>query len=195
MTDLELWRQLKAGDRAALETIYRRHAALLLQYGRKFALSQPLVEDCIQDLFLKLWQKRKTLSKVTTVQTYLMVALRNCIYDFFRKKKSVYPLEGPEETEKSFSEPSIEDRWVKSERQAIQRKVAKEALNDLPERMRQAVYLRYFEGREYTEIAQIMNIRTQVAINMVYRAGKKLRAYSNRYSEWIFCCFISSFLL
>lgn len=181
--DRQLWAGLKKGKERALSELFRLHVEELFDYGYMLCRDRALVEDCIQDLFLKLWQNRRTLTEVTTVQSYLMVALRNRIHDNFRKKKKEYPLEDHREAEQNHIEPSTEDNWVKSEHQKLQREAVKEALNKLPERMRQAVYLRYFEGLEYADIAQIMNVRRQVAINMVYRAGKKLRAYSDHYSE------------
>jgi len=190
--DRQLWADLKKGKEKALSELFMLHLEELYEYGYMLCRDRALVEDCIQDLFLKLWQNRRTLTEVTTVQSYLIVALRNRIHDSFRKKKKEYSLEDHKEAEQNYIEASTEDHWVKLEHQKLQREAVKEVLNKLPERMRQAVYLRYFEGLEYADIAHIMKIRRQVAINMVYRAGKKLRAYSDHYSEWIFVFMVIS---
>ena len=77
--DLDIWRNLKRGDKRALESIYREHASALLKYGRKFVADGQLVEDCLQDLFIDIWQKRQNLSDTDSIKKYLLVSLRRLI--------------------------------------------------------------------------------------------------------------------
>lgn len=193
--DRQLWAALKKGKEEALSDLFLTYAESLYNYGYMLCRNRELVEDCLQDLFLELWKKRKNLADVQRVLPYLMIALRHRIQDACRKKKKTAPL--PVELhplEKLGATSSIEEEWVASERENQQEQLITQALAILPDRMRQAVYLRYFDGLEYADIAAIMNIRPQVAVNMVYRATKKLRAYSKDYSEWLFLCIFSHLL-
>ena len=52
---------IAGGRKAALEKLYRSHAPILLRYGSKFSADWQLVEDCLQDLFIDLWQRREQL--------------------------------------------------------------------------------------------------------------------------------------
>lgn len=193
--DLQLWAALKKGKEEALSDLFLAYAESLYNYGYMLCRNKELVEDCLQDLFLELWEKRKNLTDVQRVQPYLMVALRHRIQDACRKKKRTTPLTVESHPlEKLGATSSIQEEWVASERESQQEKLITQALAILPDRMRQAVYLRYFGGFEYADIADIMDIRPQVAVNMVYRATKKLRAYSKEYSEWIFLCILSHLL-
>jgi len=193
--DQEVWAALKQGNEKALSDLFLAYAESLYNYGYMLCRNKELVEDCLQDLFLELWKKRKKLADVRRVHPYLMIALRNRIQDAYRKRNKTVPLAVESHSlEKLGATSSIEEDWVESERASHQEKLLTQALAILPDRMRQAVYLRYFGGFEYAEIADIMNIRPQVAVNMVYRATKKLRAYSKDYSEWLFFCILSHLL-
>ncbi len=193
--DRQLWAALQKGKEEALSDLFLAYADSLYNYGYMLCRNKELVEDCLQDLFLELWKKRKNLSDVQRIQPYLMIALRHRIQDACRKKKKTAPLHvEPHTLEKFGATSSIEEDWVALERESQQDKLITQALAILPDRMRQAVYLRYFGGFEYADIADIMDIRPQVAVNMVYRATKKLRAYSKDYSEWIFLCILSQLL-
>ena len=56
--DQDLWQDLGAGDRNALDYIYYSQVPTLLSYGRHLTPDSTLVDDCIQDLFVDLWIKR-----------------------------------------------------------------------------------------------------------------------------------------
>lgn len=192
--DQRLWASLRKGREEALSELFTLYADDLYNYGYMLCRDKQLVEDCLQDLFLHLWGRRKTLSDVKKVQTYLMAALRNRIKDTFRKANIVNIAKDHLESEPSASDASREDLWVAADCQRLQSHFLQQALSTLPERMRQAIYLRYFHGFEYADIAEIMNIRPQVAVNMVYRATQKLRIFSEKYSEWIFLFIFISLL-
>ena len=181
----QLWASLKKGDEAALSGLFLLYVDELYEHGYMLCRNKELVEDCIQDLFFRLWKNRDILSDVKNVRAYLLSALRNRIHDSFRKMRDVYFLDEQQESETLPAEPSAEEDWITDESRSLQKEAAIRALHSLPERMRQAVQLRYFDGLEYEEIAHAMNISKQVAINMVYRATQKLRAHSESYSRWM----------
>lgn len=52
----------------------------LLTYGRRVGGDNEMVEDLIQDLFLKLYQKKITLEDNTRLRPFLFRALKNLIY-------------------------------------------------------------------------------------------------------------------
>lgn len=80
MDDMTLWSSLIEGNLRALEILYKRHYALLLNYGLKFCQDIELTKDCIQDVFVKL-HKSKELSQAVSPRAYLLRALRNTLYD------------------------------------------------------------------------------------------------------------------
>ena len=77
--DQQRWAALKAGQKTALAQIYEHEVDALYRYGRQFTTDAALVEDCIQEMFISLWQNRNTLGTTTAIRPYLLVALRRRI--------------------------------------------------------------------------------------------------------------------
>lgn len=189
----KLWAELKQGNEKALSELIMLFADSLYSYGYLLCRNRELVEDCIQDLFLHLWRKRETLVETRNVKTYMMAALRNRIKDSFRKTRGLYTIDFREDEMEKESSP--EQQWIEVEQQTLQTEMVKRSVDALPARMKQVIYLRYFAGFSYPDIAEIMEISQQVAINMVHRAIVKLRSTTNHYSAWIYLWLIGSCFL
>jgi len=172
-SSLDMWDALRKGDKSALESLYREHAQLLLRYGVKVCGDQTIVEDCIQELFIILWQKRENLGDTTSVKNYLLASLRRAIYKVHDKKViSIDPTERRKETEyeESFEQILVNQEWTDERKTKIQ-----EALKTISDRQREVIYLRFFENKDYEEICEIMDINYQSARNMLFKGLKSLR--------------------
>ena len=86
-SDEILWSLYLKGDKEALEQIYRRYYPLLLNYGCRLSANQDLVQDCIQNLFIKLMSKSRNLSDTPSVKGYLLKAFRNNLLDSLEKEE------------------------------------------------------------------------------------------------------------
>ncbi len=88
-SDLILWRQFQAGDGSALETLMTIYFRVLFNYGTKFSRNHEFVKDCIQDLFLHIWQSRQKLNPEVNVKAYLLASLRRQIYRGLKRKNNL----------------------------------------------------------------------------------------------------------
>ena len=55
--------------------LYDKHVDSLFSFGSKFTSDRELIKDCIQDVFVKLFNKKETLDKVCNIESYLYVSL------------------------------------------------------------------------------------------------------------------------
>lgn len=172
MEDQDLWQKLKEGDKFALESIYREHLNHLINYGRRFTAREDLVEDCIQELFVELWQKRQNLSNTDHIKPYLLVSIRRKIISKL-KKQAKHSTER-ESGEYFSAELSIENHLINKEVKKEKAEAIANAMKNLSERQQEIVYLKYFANLEYDEIADIMDLNYQSARNLLSRAIKKL---------------------
>lgn len=170
--DIAKWNAFKSGDRTAFEEIFREFHGSLLQYGSKICADQELLEDAVQDLFLEIWQSSSQ-APVLSVKAYLFKALK---YKLFRamkeaakKRKSLFQQSHPE-----FSFPH-DTFLIGREEEAIQSEKLQKALQKLPSRQREIVYLRIYQNLDYSGISEIMGINYQVARNLFYQSMKSLR--------------------
>ncbi len=152
----------------------------MYSYGFLLCQDKEKVEDCLQDLFFQLWQNHRKLPLVKNVKTYLMIALRNKIQSTFRSP-SLISIQDVENGELE-GDASFEQRWIDEELRNDKNDLLHRVLQTLPNKMKQAIYLRYFENLDYSDIARVMNIRRQVAINTVHRAITHLRQFSKHYA-------------
>jgi RNA polymerase sigma factor (sigma-70 family) len=171
MANPKTWQSFLEGDKEALSEIFQDTYDDLYRYGHKLTFNYDIVEDAIQDLFLKLWKNRLNLKPVDNIKPYLFKSLRNHIIDSFYLIKTV-PVNQDDLPAIVYShEDFIIDSQVTEE---IRNRVI-EALNQLPPKQREIIYLRYFEEIDFETIASIMDINVQSVRNTIHRGMVSMR--------------------
>ncbi|WP_236976119.1 RNA polymerase sigma factor [Membranihabitans maritimus] len=178
MRDIDLWKQLCAGDKNAMKKIYDNYAKVILQYGYKICKDRPVVEDALQEIFIHCWEKRKTLPEVFHIKSYMFTAIRRKIY---RKMNYRPEWKSLEENDSGFFDPgfNINNRFfhnTEGDKKLIDK--VRKTITQLSTRQKEIVYLMYFEGMDYEEIEQIMGIKYQSSRNLLSKALKNLRDLS-----------------
>ena len=159
------------------EILYTQYAKMLYQYGLKFTSKNDLIEDCIQELFIKILSQRKISYSTEGIKYYLMKSFRNNLIRSINQEKR-YSFEEKDDYffEISFS---IEHQLIESELEQKKAKLLTKALKKLSVRQKEAIYLRYTNELEYEEIAEIMKMSIEGSRNLIYRAIKSLRRELN----------------
>jgi RNA polymerase sigma factor (sigma-70 family) len=171
--DLLLWQQFRAGDAFAMGVLAKKFYSPLFHYGTKFTKEAVLIEDCIQEVFLRLWDRRESLGDTPSPKFYLFKALRHqLIKSQQRQHKKGEPLNW--ETEAS-SEENAEQQLIQQEQLDITYHNLQAFVADLPKRQQEALYLRYYENLSYEDIALIMGIHSQSVANLLQNSLKSLR--------------------
>ncbi|RZL16359.1 MAG: sigma-70 family RNA polymerase sigma factor [Hymenobacter sp.] len=162
-----LWRLFKRGDWEAYTKLYNQNSRLLLNYGHKFTRDRTLIEDAVHDLFIRLWTSRASLGTPLSVKNYLYKALRSILFRKLEARARFTEItdDDPLGFEVSFDEVVI----ATEEEQALQLKI-KAAIGTLPARQQEVVFLRFYEGFSYPEIADIMDITVASTYKLLYKA-------------------------
>lgn len=169
-----LWKNFLLGDKSALSEIFLTFHDDLYRFGLKLSGDQNMVQDCIQDLFLKLWKNRGNLKPVESIKPYLFRSLRNHITDSINLQKPKISMDQRFENPSEFTY-SHEDFLIAQQVSEETRLKVIEALNKLTMRQRETIYLRYFEDFDFETIAIIMDMNIQSVRNLLYRGMKVLR--------------------
>lgn len=176
MSDKLLWNQLKAGKRQAFESIYRNNFVHLYNYGKKLSRDESLIEDCIQDLFIELWERRERLGETDAIKPYLLVSVRRKIINAAKKLQKT--ISDQEPTDESFeAELSIDTLLIEGEEQQERSSQLKDALQQLSHRQREVIYLKYQQNMDYKDIAETMDINYQSVRNLASKAIRELSKY------------------
>lgn len=168
------WEAFLEGDKTALSAIYAHYLPVIYDYGMRLHQDSALVEDCIQDLFIKLWVNREHIGKVSRVKPYLMVALRGAIYNKLKPQKvrRIISMGELPDFKMMFSEESA--YLLKDARETRSRELIA-ALNQLSPRQKEIIYLRFYEELPYEDISAMMNISVKAAYKLSARALGALR--------------------
>ncbi|SEF70709.1 RNA polymerase sigma factor [Parabacteroides chinchillae] len=175
LADIELWNCFLSGDKKAMEYIYSLYYKPLLAYGMKLLPDYELVRDCVQDMFVKLYITRKNLSSTPHINSYLIRALRNRLYDEMSvhvDKMTIDDLPFDFAVEDFFL-----THFQESDDDLLQRKKLQIAIEKLSARQREIVYLRFIRELDYNEIGDFLGINYQSAKNLISRTLVKLRQY------------------
>lgn len=168
-----LWDRFRAGDKEAFGKIALHYYQLLHNYGLNLNNDEDFVSDCIQELFLELWERRAFLSPTDFVKTYLLRALRNKI---FKESIRLRRFKQPRDVRfANGADASIESQIVLNEEETAQIRQLSAVLETLTIRQQEIVYLRFYQGLEFDEIAGIMSLERQSVANLLHRTLKKLR--------------------
>ena len=155
--------RLMAGDDSAFEALYSGTVNALYGYGRTLESNEALLDDAIQETYIKIYRKLDTLKSAQAFLPWARTILRNEIFGQRRgvKETTVAPVtddeghemdlfDNIEETEESYL-PGFE-----MEAEAI-RDIVDDSLEDLSDVQRRTVVLYYYDECSVQDIAKIMD--------------------------------------
>jgi RNA polymerase sigma-70 factor (ECF subfamily) len=173
-TDSQIWEEYKAGDEKALVYIFKQHYQMLFKYGIKFCQNKDLTKDCIQDIFTDLWDKRKVISSVQHIKTYLFKYFRRYIFNKIQQEKKNSNIDDFDfsglKIESSFESVLINEQISSEMKERVIR-----AFQKLPKRQQELIYLRFYSDLTYEQIAEIMDLLYQSVRNLLHESLKMLR--------------------
>ena len=165
------WQRMREGDLNALAFFYNQYFSKLHAYGKRVSHSNDLAEDCIQDLFFKVWEKREKLPDVHTCQGYLFQAYRRLLSD--RLKESAKKNKLMIDTESSIL--SVQDMIIHDEIDAERIQKITRGIASLSKKQQEIIYLRFYQGLSYDEISNMLEINNQSIRNAVSTSLKFLK--------------------
>jgi RNA polymerase sigma factor (sigma-70 family) len=172
-TDEQLWQAVKAGREAAMNELFGRHYDTLYGYGHRLVREEALTKHGIQEMFVDFWHGRDCLADVRSVKPYLLICLRRRLIKASRARLRFslkFPREHPFEVTFSHEDFLIHEQHSVGQAQRLVR-----ALNQLPKRQREALYLKFFDDLPYEEMEPLLGIRYQSIRNLVHQAITFLR--------------------
>jgi len=171
----KLWTEVLQGKRQALASLFHLYHQALLTYGYRINSNEEFIEDCIQELFLTIWEKHDAISEAKSVKAYLFISMRRTIFKNLRKQKNQQHRNFKYAEEKVNQSISIEDLLIEIECQNEYQKKLEAAFNSLSKRGREVIYLKYYNGMSNSEIASLMNIQRQSVYNHVSEAISEMQ--------------------
>lgn len=175
-TEADWLQRLQRNDERALCSIMQHYYTDLYNYGSRFTHDEGLVRDCIQEVFISLWQRRENVTNILAPKYYLLRAVKNKVLKSLHKNKTRADgmlMHGDEYD--FYLEFSVEKFII--EKQVSEEKVAalRRTLDRISKRQQEVIYLKFYQHLDHAQIAELMNISRQSVYNLIHESILKLR--------------------
>jgi len=170
-TDQKLVKTLKKGDVFAFNELFHKYSQKVYNFSIKHLENEEDVKDLVQEIFMKIWDKRKEIDANKSFNGFLFTITLNLIRNYFRKKVKDRKLVNKwlEETE-----PYSDSTKLSIEFRSLE-KVVNTIVEQLPPKRRMVFRLSRNEGISNDDIARRMNIQKKTIENHLNLALRYLR--------------------
>lgn len=173
-----LLQQIAEGDEKAFAIIVGQYWNNIYAQALTYVKSAHHAQDIVQEVFIKVWEKRHALSQIDRFDSYLFIVARNHIISELRKKLA-HPME-PDITD-VYKEDSVVPDQILSFKQLRQH--IETAINLLPQQQKTAFLLSRDEGLTYESIAAQMDLSRETVKKHICRALNFLRTYVKAHAD------------
>jgi RNA polymerase sigma-70 factor (family 1) len=144
------------GDQKALKELYRVLYKKLVQFAYVLVRSRELSEEVVEDVFIKLWNRRAQIDSIGNLKVYLYIATKNTALNYLSKKATELTTAPFDylNIETAASGASPEQLMITEE---MIRKM-RDAVEALPPRCKMIFKLIREDGLKYKEVSDILNI-------------------------------------
>ncbi len=168
--------RLHDSDRTAFDEIVRIHDARLRAVAHRVVGCPDTAAEVVQDVFFRLWRDRDTIEIRDHLGGYLAKAVRNRALDRQKRLRLEYRWLEREVVETEHAEVERISGSLSDSGSLDRGSQLMQALDQLPERRREIMLLRWREGLSYAEIASRLGLSAKTVENQIGRGLKTLRA-------------------
>lgn len=166
-TDEELIAAMTAGDRGALELLYRRHAPWLGGRLARATSSRDLAEEALQDCFLAAWRNPGSFRGEGDVGAWLWAIARRRLASLARKRVDVPAPVTDDERSEAADDQALANLDAARIRAAVER---------LPSDQRDLVERVVFGGQRLVDVAGCLGVPIGTLKSRLHRARRQIRA-------------------
>lgn len=177
-TDDELWQSYNSGNQEGFEALFHRHKGKVFNFALRMLASRADAEDVTSETFLQLFNRRYQADSRAKLSTWLFTVARNNCLTRLRSAKYSLSMWFKSDDAGVYEERQVEDdRDLPAE--ALSKKEAaravRQAINRLPVEQKEALILREYSGKEYAEIAEILECSLEKVKVLIFRGRERLR--------------------
>jgi RNA polymerase sigma-70 factor (ECF subfamily) len=171
VTDADVMVAFARGDEGAFVKLYDAYKLRIFNLTRRLLGDSARAEEATQDVFLKLYQTRKSYSPTAKFSTFIYrIAVNHCLNAKAKKSERMVAadpdLDAKHESVSTTADASLEQKALRA--------ALREALGKLPEQQRAALVLCHYEGSSYKEASDVLEVTESAVKSLVHRARTRL---------------------
>ena len=172
-----IWSRMTEGVDLSFLLLYETYYQTLFCYGFSLSADRELTKDCIQELFVEIWNTRSSLNReVKNVRSYLFTWLRRKISRELSRLAKARSLDLNEATEWSGSiQASYEELLIAFQQSDEKKEQLRLALAKLTKQQLEIIKLKFFENLSYRAIAAQRSLTPRTVYNTIYESIRLLR--------------------
>ena len=194
-SDEELLKLFRAGNASAFDALVHRYEGELFGYLNRYLRNRELAEDTFQTTFMTVYQKAETFEEGKRFKPWLYAIATNQAIDASRKRKrrQTISLENEWDSGESSAKAGslrdvLESNNEKPDSSAMmdEKKVqVRQAIDTLPENLRQVLLLAYFHEFKYQEISEVLEIPLGTVKSRLHAALEKFQQSWERMQDMV----------
>ena len=156
--------------------LFEQYYNPLCNFANSILYDSTKAEDAVQDVFVKMWQKKDTLEDLEHLKSYLFRATKNKCIEYLRKLKLDQKLS--EESARQLEVSSSINTDDEADKYLLKEKLFN-SIRQLPPKCRDVFTMSKINGLTYNEIAEELGISSKTVENQMGRALRLLREMMN----------------
>lgn len=165
-------KKLLDGDEKAFDYFYDHYSLAVYRKLLKMIKIEFVAEEILQNVFIKLWEKRHLIDPEKGLKCYLYQIAQNMAYDFYRHLAREDRLKA----EIRYSLSDITDDAAGTLLLKESQQLLEKAIEQLPEQQKIVFRLCKQEGKTYDEVSKMLGISKSTINGHVVRATRKIKA-------------------
>ncbi len=173
ISDQELSLLIKNGEKDAFHELFNRYSPKIFNFSRSYLKNDSDSEELLQEVFLKIWEKKGNLNTNLNIKAYIFKIAINTIYDFIRKKNISNAFN-------DFANANFKADGDFTWHEVIYNEMLEnlnQLVKEMPEQRRKIFLLSKEEGLKNDEIARQLNLSKRTVENQLYRAINFLKTH------------------
>ena len=182
MSTPNMWKKVRKGNIKAFEILYKSYFPSLCLYCYGLIPDEEIVKEIVNDVFLKIWDKRRDIDIQHGIKPYLFRCVHNACLDHMRLKKNIrhYQIIDISDEIRELADPDEEYIFQQIALKGLEKDVTA-SIDKLPDKCKEIFILSRYELLSYTEISERLNISVNTVKTQISRALDSLRVSLKKY--------------
>jgi RNA polymerase sigma-70 factor (family 1) len=173
-----LLQKVALGDQLAFRELYHTFHKRLHYFAFALVKTKEAAEEIVEDVFIRLWNQRSTVTEINNLKIYLYTATKNTALNYLSRKARESIVEPFDNIDISLQETGVSPEQIMITAEIYQK--IRQAVDALPPRCKMIFKLIREDGLRYKEVSEILNIsintidaQMAIAIQRITEAVRK----------------------